>query len=194
MSGISAAHSLLAIVDAQPGFYRDRPDVIRAELDDVFARIAWLAGVATALGIPAVVTNERPQRNGPTAGAISMQLPEGIRTFEKTTWDLCADIDTGTAVASADRPAVVIVGLETDVCVAQSAMGLKADGYRVGVVVDATYSPGAAHQYGLERARGCGVELLSAKGLFYEWVPSLAAYAELKAQRPDLTQPACVRL
>lgn len=194
MSRISATHSLLAIIDAQPGFYADRSDVDQSELEGVFARIAWLAGVANALGVPTLVTNERPERNGPTAAALVQQLSPHALTFDKTTWDMCASVDIRVAVASADRPVVIIVGMETDVCVAQSAIGLASDGYRVAVVLDATYSPSTAHQFGLERMRGCGVELVSAKGLFYEWVPSLGELASFKAARPDLARPTCVQL
>ena len=52
------------------------------------------------------------------------------------------------------RKTAVLVGLETDVCVAHSALGLLGHGYQVAVVADATGSPGTAHGFGLERAAG----------------------------------------
>jgi nicotinamidase-related amidase len=74
------------------------------------------------------------------------------------------------AVAATGRRTVVLVGMETDVCVAHSALGLLDRGYRVVVVRDAVLAPGDAHDDGIERMRAAGVTLIGAKGLFYEWV------------------------
>ncbi len=68
------------------------------------------------------------------------------------------------------RSTVVLCGLETDVCVAQSALGLLDAGKRVVVVEDAVASPGPAHAQGLARMARAGVELLGVKGLGYEWL------------------------
>jgi hypothetical protein len=54
-------------------------------------------------------------------------------------------------------------------------------GYRVAVVGDATGSPGDAHQVGLERIRGAGGLILSAKSLFYEWVRTVEKSQEFAA-------------
>jgi len=67
----------------------------------------------------------------------------------------------------------VLAGLETDVCVAQSALGLRAAGYRVAVVSDACASPAPNHEHGLQRLRGSGVVLTSVKTVFYEWLRDL---------------------
>jgi nicotinamidase-related amidase len=74
------------------------------------------------------------------------------------------------ALEQTGRRTVILVGLETDVCVAQSALGLLERGYRVAVVADATGSPGTAHAFGIERMRDAGAIIVSVKGLFYEWV------------------------
>ena len=67
----------------------------------------------------------------------------------------------------------MLVGFETDVCVAQSAIGLRERGMRVVVVEDAVYSPGEMHERGLARMRAEGVELNHCKGLAYEWARTL---------------------
>jgi hypothetical protein len=80
----------------------------------------------------------------------------------------------------------VLLGLETDVCVAQSAIGLRERGLDARVVMDATASPGDAHEYGLERLRGAGVPLVSAKGVFMEWVRTPAACRAFEAAHSEL--------
>ena len=82
-------------------------------------------------------------------------------------------------VGASGRGTVVLVGLETDVCVSHSALGLLEAGYAVAVVADATGSPGTGHQFGLERMRDAGVAVLGAKNLYYEWVPTVERANEL---------------
>ena len=60
--------SILLIIDLQPKFWSDRLDKDdAAEVSGAAARAAWLAGTAIALGVPAMLTEESPERNGPTA-------------------------------------------------------------------------------------------------------------------------------
>ena len=73
----------------------------------------------------------------------------------------------------------VLVGLETDVCVAQSALGLAAAGYRVAVIDDACGSPAPNHAAGLRRLRDAGVVVTNTKGIFYEWVRDLAVHGKV---------------
>jgi hypothetical protein len=75
----------------------------------------------------------------------------------------------------------VLCGLETDVCVAQSAFGLLDAGKRVAVVEDAVGSPGAAHAQGLERMARAGVELVGLKGLAYDWLRTVERATEFGA-------------
>jgi nicotinamidase-related amidase len=64
----------------------------------------------------------------------------------------------------------VIVGCETDVCVAQSAIGLQDEGFDCVVVDDATFSPGEMHERGLARIAAEGIARNHAKGVTYEWL------------------------
>jgi nicotinamidase-related amidase len=77
----------------------------------------------------------------------------------------------------------VVVGCETDVCVAQSAIGLREHGLTCVVVEDATFSPGEMHARGLERLTSAGIERNHAKGITYEWLRSVDdAHAVLRAR------------
>ena len=79
-----------------------------------------------------------------------------------------------------------MVGLETDVCVAQSALGLLQEGFDVVAVADACGSPGTAHEFGLERMRGAGVMVTSAKTVYYEWVRTVEGSREQRARWPGI--------
>ncbi len=159
-----------------------------ASFDRFVQRVAWTARLANALEVPAVITVERPERNGGPAQAVMSAQPT-TPVFEKRVFALAADLPILLAVESLRRGTAVLVGMETDVCAAQSAIGLRDLGYRVVVVTDAVYSPGVAHEQGLARMLQADVELVSAKALFYEWLRDVDAVRDLKTRRPDIAQP-----
>lgn len=158
---------VLGVIDAQDGFLRKLPDEEAAELVD---RIRWLCRLAGWLHAPVVVTEEEPEKNGGTASAITDALAPGTARNTKLTFDLTACPAILEDLTRHDRGTVVLCGLETDVCVSQSAFGLLDLGKRVVVVEDAVASPGTAHSQGLARMARAGVELVGLKGLAYEWL------------------------
>ena len=185
---IDPADSILVVVDAQPGFSGATDDAAAAAAQSR-AVAAWVAGVAAALGIPIVVTEEDAASNGPTDPAIATNLPPATPVFAKPVFGLAGVPEILAAVESSGRRTAVIVGAETDVCVAQSAIGLLDRGFRVVVVTDATFSPGAMHDLGLRRIRDAGGDLHHAKGLYYEWIRTLEAARGFTTAHPELARP-----
>ena len=177
------------VVDMQAGFFAGHSAAGRAGLDAAAARAAWLVGVAAALGIPVTITEEDPVRNGQTDPAVLARAPAATRIFEKSVFGLAAQPEILAAVEAAGRRTVVLVGTETDVCVAQSALGLLARGFRVAVVTDATFSPGEMQELGLRRMREAGVLEVHAKGVYYEWVRTLAEARRFQESEPGLAEP-----
>ena len=181
--------SVLVVVDVQPGFF-DSADVGAAGGPaDVIARIAWLVRVAAALHVPIVVTEEEPDRNGSTDRRIAEALPPGTRVLTKPVFGLADVPDILAAVDSTGRRTAVLVGAETDVCVAHSALGLLDRGYRVAVVADATYSPAAMHDHGLRRIAEAGAAITHAKGVYYEWLRTVEAATAFRGANPELGEP-----
>lgn len=159
--------SVLVVIDVQPRFL-GKVDAQFAR--QVSARIAWLVRAAVSLGVPVVVTEEEPDRNGTTHPDVLAALPDGIIRHVKPTFGLAFTPSILDAVRATGRRSAVVCGLETDVCVSQSAIGLLDEGWKVAVVSDAVASPGSSHEQGLERMRAAGVALIGLKGLWYEWI------------------------
>ncbi len=170
--------SFLCVIDVQPGF------IAKLGEDEgrgpFVQRVAWVAALATLLGVPTVVTEEEPDRNGATLPEAVAHLPKETRRHTKPTFGLADAPEILAAVEATGRRTAVLVGMETDVCVAQSALGLLDRGFRVVVVRDAVLAPGDAHEDGIERMRAAGVTFLGAKGLSYEWVRTVEAAWELE--------------
>jgi nicotinamidase-related amidase len=182
--------SALLVIDTQEGFYGgERSDVDRAAFDLFVARVAWVSGLARALEVPVVVTEEDPETNGPTSPSVLARLPAGAPVLTKPIFAAADNPAIRAALDSTGRHTVVAVGLETDVCVAHSAVSLIERGYHVAAVTDAIFSPGAAHGHGLDRLRAEGVQLLSAKELFYDWARAVADVRALVRAYPELETP-----
>jgi nicotinamidase-related amidase len=160
--------SVLCVVDVQPGFVGKLGE--SDSRGPFIQRVVWVAALANALAVPIVVTEEEPDHNGPTLPEIFEHLPDPTPRYTKPTFGLADVPEIMAAVEATGRHTAVLVGMETDVCVAHSALGLLDRDYRVVVVRDAVLSPGDAHDDGIERMRAAGVTLIGAKGLFYEWV------------------------
>ncbi|MGH3011449.1 MAG: isochorismatase family protein [Gaiellaceae bacterium] len=168
---------VLAVIDAQDGFLRKLPERTAAEVVD---RIRWLCGLAGWLAVPVVVTEEAPEENGETVSPVKDVLPPGAVRHAKPVFDLSACPAILADVNRHERDTVVLCGLETDVCVAQSALGLLEHGKRVVVVEDAVAAPGAAHVQGLARMSHAGVGLIGVKGLGYEWLRTVERAIEFR--------------
>jgi nicotinamidase-related amidase len=181
MALLARDDSLLVVVDAQPGF-------LGVGSEPAAERIAWLVALAVRLDVPVIVTEEEPERNGPTDTRIAKRLAAGTPVFTKPTFGLVSTPEILAAVRATQRGSAVVVGCETDVCVAQSAIGLREAGFACVVVEDATFSPGEMHDRGLARVSSEGIARNHAKGVTYEWLRTVEdAHAVL--HDPSLPPP-----
>jgi len=188
---LDSTDSVLAVIDVQRSFL----DRIGGEAASTLVdRIRWLVLVAGHLGIPVVVTEEEPHVNGPTAGSITDVLPPGAVVHCKPVFGLADNPDILAEVEGTRRRTIILVGMETDVCVAHSALGLLDRGYRVAVVEDATASPGGEHEPGLRRMHEVGIPVLRVKGLFYEWIRTVQDLHTFEQAHPQAKPPAGIVL
>lgn len=176
---IERERSGLVIIDVQQHFLDKLPLDRRAPLVE---RVAWLMRVARLLEIPVIATAEDQERVGPLVPELAGLLPpDAPPVFDKQVFGLWGQEDVRAAIEATGRSCFVLAGLESDVCVAQSALGLRAAGYRVAVVEDACASPPPNHEYGLRRLRDAGVVVTSVKTMFFEWTRDLRTTRRVRA-------------
>lgn len=187
---IERNQSMVLVIDAQENFYRDhRADVDRPRMAQVHDVAAWVVGAAAALDVPVVVTEEDVTKNGGTTERIAANLPAGTPVLPKLAFSAPDNPSILRAIEDTGASTCILLGMETDICVAQSAQQLQARGKRVVGVSDALYSPGRAHFNGLDRMARSGVELVSAKELVYEWVRTVDGIREFGRANPSLLDP-----
>lgn len=171
------ATSCLVVIDVQQYFLDKLPAGLAAPL---VARIAWFMRVARALDIPIIATAEDIADDGPLIPELAALLPPGTKVFDKMVFGLYDQADIRAAIEASGRKDFVLVGLETDVCICHSAIGLVGAGHRVAVIEDACASPPPHHDAGLRRMRAAGVTVTTVKGMYYEWVRDLSTLAKIK--------------
>src|SRR5689334_1540312 len=165
---VDRSESVLVVVDTQPGFLAASEPERTTALDAV-EKAVWLASVARELDIPAVVTEEAPEEEGATEPRLLEHLGPGVPVLTKPAFGLAACLDIVHEILETKRSTAVLMGFETDVCVLQSAVGLRDMGFRAVVVADASYTQDdRQHEFGLARMRQLGVEIVHAKGIAYE--------------------------
>jgi nicotinamidase-related amidase len=187
---IDADECVLILVDVQEGFLERVEPGAKAGLIE---RIAFLSLSARFCGIPVVATVESPRDWGGLHPGLVEALGDAP-VVEKAVFGVAGDALAGPAVRTTGRGTAVLAGLETDVCVAQSALGLLDEGLRAVVVEDAVTSPGSAHAAGIERMRRAGVVGVLTKQLHYEWMRTVRRSREFEAAHPGLVQPPGVEL
>ena len=173
---------LLIVIDVQEAFLRKLPE---QESELLVNRIGWLVQVAGRLGVPMIGTAEEMSKHGGLVVPVAEKLPQEVRVYNKMVFGLADQPDILVAVEGSGRKTAVLVGLETDVCVAHSALGLLQHGYNVVAVTDATASPDNGHAIGLARMKQAGVLLMTCKSLFYEWLRTVEASETFWAKYKD---------
>lgn len=187
---VRAESSLLVAIDVQPAFLCK---LAPTDAELLLRRICWLSGLAQWLAIPLIVTAEDIPREGSIHPHLAACLHPETPIHNKMVFDLSAEPAILAAVRAARRTTAVVVGLETDVCIAQSALGLLEQGYQVAVVADATGAPGTAHGFGLERISQAGGAVVSVKGLAYEWLRTVERANRFWHERGQLSVPEGIR-
>jgi nicotinamidase-related amidase len=160
VSKLDSDRAALVVVDVQEAFAKAVPS-----FDDVARATATLAKGAAATGIPVIATEQYPKGLGATVPEVAEALPGD--PLEKTVF----------AASEADgfdldgRDQVLLCGVETHVCVNQTALDLLDDDVEVHVVADAVGSRSDENKaVGLEKMDRAGAVITSVETALFELV------------------------
>ncbi|MCP0913334.1 MULTISPECIES: hydrolase [Legionella] len=172
---LDKAHSCLLLVDVQEKL---TPHVVKS--DELVARCHWLLRLAHEVQVPVLTSEQYPQGLGGTVSPLKECVANQVCT-SKVHFSSYCDSAFVEHWQATKRSQAVICGIETHVCVLQTAMKMKEAGIDVFVVADAVSSRHELdHEYGLKRMRAQGIQILTAEMVFFEWVRK-AGTPEFKA-------------
>ena len=176
--------SHLLVVDLQA---RLMPAILDG--DAIVPRVNILLKAAGRLGVPVTVTEQYPQGLGSTVPAILETVPADAVVLPKTSFSAAGDPATAERVTSLrgrGRNQLVICGVESHVCVLQTALGFRNAGFDVFVVADAVSSR-SAHSVSAACARllHAGCHWVTTEMVVFEWLER-AATEDFRALSPLL--------
>jgi nicotinamidase-related amidase len=165
----------------------------------VLANAVRLARMAQALGVPLLATEQNPEKLGASAAELGAVLTEArARVLPKMAFSGCAEglldalrpaqrkaapagnarslpkhLQKAVPAAEPTRNTIVIAGVETHVCLLQTALELLEEEYEVWVVTDACGSRTDRNRdAAYDRLAGNGAELVTTEMVAFEWLRS----------------------
>ena len=162
---MNAEDSCLVVIDIQAKLNPVMFDPARAP-----SGAAKLLKGAEILGVPALLSEQYPKGVGATVDDLQDLMPSGC-PIEKNTFSCLGDDDFTRRFGELERPQVVIAGIETHVCVMQTALHMLSAGVEVFLAADACASRNPEnHAAALERVRDAGGWVVSVEMVLFEWL------------------------
>jgi len=160
---LNSNNTVLVIIDVQGKLAR-----IMHDAEDLFKNIAMLIKGARLLDVPIIWMEQLPEKLGPTVEAISEQL-QNLTPIVKDVFSCDKSDEFNKELDEIQPENVILAGIETHVCVYQTAKDLLDKDYNVEVVADAT-STRLDHNkvIGLEKIRQAGGQITSVETVLFE--------------------------
>ncbi|HCE2221614.1 TPA: isochorismatase family protein [Vibrio parahaemolyticus] len=163
---LSKGNTGLIVVDVQ-----GKLATLMHESDALIENITKLVKGAKALDLPILWLEQNPERLGPTAEPIREVLESTHLPITKYTFDGCKEATFNVAVENAKVDTWLVCGIESHICVYQTAVSLRQSGYRVELVTDCVSSRTAANKaLALAKLTANGVVLTGLEMCLYEMV------------------------
>jgi len=151
----------LLVIDVQ-----DRINAVMADQGHL-PRIEVLVEACRGIDVPVLASEQYPQGLGPTVPSLATAL--GDTPAGKLTFSCARDDDLRKAIEESGRNQVIVTGIETHVCVLQTALDLIALGFEVHVPHDAVNSRRPADkEWALHRMAAAGAVITATESALFE--------------------------
>ncbi len=166
---LSRAAAVLVIIDIQGNLAHAMFDK-----DNLFANNIKLIKGFKALGLPIIITEQTPEKLGKTLPTIAAELDD-IAPIAKESFSCWPNAQFREHLESLSRRHVVLTGIETHVCVYQTALDLLTNGYSVHLVADAVSSRTPENRaIGINAMKSAGAQIASTEMVLFELLRTAA--------------------
>ena len=160
---LTTENSALVLVDVQGNLAQAMHDKER-----FFDAIIRLVKGARILELPILWNEQNPAGLGPTIPEIAALLSDQS-PLSKLSFSCCGNAEFVKELKALNRPNMLVAGIETHVCVYQTAADLVGLNYDVQIVADAVSSRTAENkQIGLEKCKQAGAGLTGTETVLFE--------------------------
>lgn len=159
-----AEDSLLLIIDVQEAMVK-----VVERMKPTVDRVNQLIESARILDVPIVVTEQYRKGLGTTVAQVKIDL-DANPAFHKEHFSACLEDGFLETVRGFGRRRIVVAGMETHVCVLQTALDLIASGYQVHLVRNAVTSRFKEDwETAVELLRDAGAVITTAEIVIFQW-------------------------
>lgn len=163
---INQKDSLLLIIDVQENL-----TPVQESPREVINGCSTLLEVAEELKIPYIVAEQDHKIFGKTMLDLRKIIKTDNSYYEKNTFSCYKNAAIKKAVAASKRKQLIIAGLETHLCVLQTAIDFHLAGYAVFVVADSCSArSNFQNSLGLQRLTKNGIDIVSREMVLFEWM------------------------
>ena len=138
------------------------------ERENLFKNIQILIKAAKILNIPIIWCQQYPKSLGPTVCQIADSLADN-EPIDKASFSCCGQEQFNNKLNDLDRQQVLLCGIETHVCIYQTAVDLQRKGYQVHVIADSVSSRALENkQIAIDRMSIKGIDISSTEMVLFE--------------------------
>jgi nicotinamidase-related amidase len=130
-----------------------------------------LLQAAKTLNIPVIITEQYAKGLGNTLPTLLDICPTDSPVIHKTSFSACDNDEFNTVLKMTGRNEIILCGMETHVCVLQTAFALLNKQHSVYVVEDAVCSRFEKNKTnGLCRMQNAGAQISNRESVLFEWM------------------------
>ena len=156
--------TIIVVVDMQEPFLR-----VIHERERVVKNVCALLRGAKILRVPIVSTVQNLKAMGDVISEVKARLPPLLPPFDKMTFSCYADPGFASEISRSGRKQVLLCGVESHICISQTALGMLDAGYQVHVCTDAVSSRTVENwRMGIEKIRQAGGLVTSVESALFE--------------------------
>ena len=164
MARLNLNEAILVVVDVQEKFMP-----VLFEPQRLVSACQLLIGGAKILGLPILVTEQLPEKLGPTVTELREVLGSDYRPIIKAEFSAFANESFRRTFAATERTQLILCGIEAHVCIRQTTLDALALGYEVFLVEDAVSSRYEfLYRSGVQSCVEAGAKRTNAEAVLFE--------------------------
>lgn len=160
---LTSTNSMVLMIDIQEKLVK----ATNAETEAENAR--KMIEAANLLGLPVLVSEQYPKGLGSTVSSISENLSANTKIIEKSAFSLLKEENALETVKSYGKNQIILFGIETHICVLQTAIELIKNGFEVYLIKNASKSrQESEHLAGIDAMKENGAKIVTLEIALFE--------------------------
>lgn len=165
---LNAQDSLVLVIDIQDKLTKMLKEEVCTQIVEKSQKLVQAAKI---LNIDTLLSEQYPKGLGQTIEGIRNILGENYKPFEKTSFSVLDDENIASEIEKHGKKQIVLCGIESHICVLQSALALIDKGYEVYVVQDVCASRNKyEYKCAMDYLKNSGAKVLCLEMVLFGWL------------------------